>query len=186
MRRYVPGIFCLEGGWSSDLRSRHSVLPLLEYLQAVGQVRFVHERAYTFAETIHLLRKWPQRQYERFSLGYFGFHGTAGKLHLGRRTLTLEELGDVLAGACSGRTIYFGSCSVLDLPRRQIERFRRKTDARCVAGYTRDIDWFESAAFDLLLFEALTRYQRIDAVDRWLRAQYGGLIRGIGFRMSYG
>ena len=53
------------------------------------------------------------------------------------------------------------------------------------AGFTRDIDWHESAAFDLILFEALTYYQRIDAVDRWLRENYGPLARRLGFRMVY-
>lgn len=100
--------------------------------------------------------------------------------------LTLEALGRELAGKCHGKTLYFGSCSVLDGPEADVEGFRRVIGARCVARYTRDIDWFESAAFDLLLFEALTRYKRIDAVDRWLFRQYGGLVQHLGFKMFYG
>jgi len=70
--------------------------------------------------------------------------------------------------------------------RADVEAFRRVLDARCVAGYTLDIDRFESAAFDLRFFEALTRYMRIDAVDRWLLRQYGGLVKHLGCKMFYG
>lgn len=185
-RRAVPGIFCIEGGWSSKLTDRESVKGLLHYLEDVGRVRHIHRTAHTVDEALHVLAKWPQRQYEAFSLGYLGFHGTKGRLLLGRRSLALDDLAEHLAASLHGKTVYFGSCSVLDIPRRNIEHFQRQTGARCVAGYTKDVSWFESAAFDLLLFEALTRYKRIDAVERWLRSEYGGLVRRLGFRMVSG
>lgn len=182
----VPGIFCIEGGWSNRLTSKQSVRPLLEYLDAVGEIRFLHERARTPEMTLHLLRTWTQRQYDPFPLGYLGFHGGPGCLLFGRQRLTIDELGDVLQGGCAGRTLYFGSCAFLNLDRRRIQAFRRRTRARCVAGYRKDIDWFESAAFDVLLFEALTRYQRVDAAHRWLRTRYPGMVRSLGFAMYYG
>ncbi len=185
-RRARPGILCLEGGWSSSLAARESVEPLMMYLERVGQIRYIHQRARTLEAALEVLQKWPQHQYRTYSLGYLGFHGSAGALDFGHRKLTLDALGRHLAGKCSGKTLYFGSCSVLDVPKRKIEAFRGIVRARCVAGYTRHIDWYESAAFDLLLFEALTRYQRIDAVDNWLRRQYPGLVRQLGFKMFYG
>jgi hypothetical protein len=185
-RRQTPGIFCVEGGWSPKLTDKSSVRPLLEYLEGVGQIRFLHDNVRTVSELVHLIRLWPQRQYQRYSIGYFGFHGVPGRLRIGRQFITLDELAEEMNGSSAGKTIYFGSCSVLDLKRREIEEFRRATKARCVAGFDRDIDWHESAAFDLILFEALTYYRRIDAVDRWLRENYGSLVRRLGFRMVYG
>jgi hypothetical protein len=44
----------------------------------------------------------------------------------------------------------------------------------------------ESAAFDLLLFDALTQYKRMDAVERYLRKNHGQLARRLGLTMFYG
>jgi hypothetical protein len=184
-RRTVPRIFCVEGGWSPRLTARESVRPLLEYMEKIGQIRFIHERANSVDNALDLFRKWPQAQYRQYSLGYFGFHGSPGQLHIGRRRLGLDALADELDGAARGKTLYFGSCSVLDLPKREIEVFRARTGARCVAGYATDVEWFESSAFDLLLFEALTHYKRIDAVDRWLQREYRPFARRLNFRMVY-
>lgn len=185
-RRTIPGIFAIEGGWSPRLTDEMSVRPLLELLEGVGRVRFIHRDVSTLEGLINMARKWPQRQYSRYPLGYFSFHGGPGYLLLGRRSITLEQLGEELRGACQGKTIYFGSCSALGIPRREAERFRRVTDAKVVAGYRRDVRWVESAAFDLLLFEALTYYRRADAVERWLRSEYHSLVSKLGFVMYYG
>ena len=185
-RRAVPGIFCVEGGWSSRLDDESSVRPLLEFLRDRGKVRFTLDEVHSLDALETVVRKWPQARYARYSLGYFGFHGQPGCLRLGRRKITLEELGEHLAGACAGKTIYFGSCSVLDIPTRRIQEFRRITKARCVAGYKSDVEWFESAAFDLLLFDALTHYKRLDAVERYLRKEQSSLSRRLGFCMYYG
>lgn len=185
-RRAVPGIFCVEGGWSSNLRDEASVKPLLDFLEQSNKIRHIHRSAGSVDAMVDLVRKWPQKQYSRYPLGYFGFHGSEGTLHLGRRRIDLETLGETLAGACRRKTIYFGSCAVLNIPKARIEKFRRLTQARAVIGYTKDVDWFASAAFHLVLFEALTDFKRIDAVERWLRREYPGLVRKLGFKMVYG
>jgi hypothetical protein len=185
-KRAVPRIFCVEGGWSSSLKDEKSVQPLLEFLERSNKVRHIYQHVRTVDALVDIVEQWPQRQYNSYSLGYFGFHGSGGTLHVGRRRVDLETLGESLAGSCKGKTIYFGSCSVLNIPKRRIEEFRRLTQARAVIGYTTDVDWYASAAFDLVLFEALTHYQRIDAVDRWLRKEYPGLSRKLGFKMVYG
>lgn len=43
-----------------------------------------------------------------------------------------------------------------------------------------------SAAFDLILFDALTHYQRMDAVECSMRRNAPSLVRQLGFRMFYG
>lgn len=183
--RRVPGIFCIEGGWSPKLTDERSVRPLLTFLEEAGRVRFIHRDVENVESLIALLYRWPQHQYAGYTLGYFGFHGSPGYLRLGRERISLEELGEHLRGACRGKTLYFGSCSVLDLPKARITAFLRATKARCVAGHRYDIDWFESAAFDLLLLDALASYRRIDAVERWITEQHRGMVKRLGFRMYY-
>jgi hypothetical protein len=186
-RRPVPGIFCLEGLWSPRLTDQASVKPLLELLEEHKKVRFLHWRISSISELESTVSKWPQRQYERFSLGYFGFHGVPGRLLVGRRYITLEQMGDVLAGQCTGKTLYFGSCGVLGIKQSEVEQFRRRTKARCVIGFKeQDVDWMVSAAFDLVLFDALTAYQRMDAVERYMKRNQPALVKKLGFRMFYG
>jgi hypothetical protein len=95
----------------------------------------------------------------------------------------LVQLGEELRGVCAGKILYFGSCGVLDIPKREVEAFRRTTKARCVVGYVEDVGWYAIAAFELALLEALTYYRRADAVEAWLANQYPGLARKLGFRM---
>lgn len=185
-RRSVPGIFCVEGPWASRLTNTQSVKPLLDFLERSDKVRHVYWRPGSRGDFLDVVRKWPQQQYRRYSVGWFASHGSPGCLYVGRGKVTLAELGEELRGACAGKLIYFGGCGILDLPGGEIDAFRKVTRARCVAGYVEDADWYPVAAFELVLMEALTWYRRADAVHRWLIDQYPDLVGKLGFKMHYG
>lgn len=179
------GIFCVEGGWSQRLTATDSVLPLLHYLRGLEAIgSFAHRYVDTTEGLLDAVKRWGQKQYSHLQLGYFGFHGEPGLVRLGRKQVTLDELSDVLAGRCAGRVIYFGSCSVLG-DEEGAERFLRKTKARALAGYRQEVDWFESSAFDLLLIDALTYYQRLPYAERWLVETYPDLVNRLGFVMLH-
>lgn len=181
-----PGIFLLEGAWSPKLTSTDSTLPLLTYLhdsQVISSV--AHRYVDTVEGLIDAATKWGQKQYEHLSLGYFGFHGEPGGVWLGRKWVTLEELAQPLAGKCSNRVIYFGSCAVLAEREGEGERFLKTTGARAVIGYTKSVEWMESSAFDLLLFDALTRYQRLRPAEIWLRKTYPDITERLGLRVLH-
>jgi hypothetical protein len=181
-----PGIFCVEGGWSPKLTNRDSVLPLLHFVRGMERIDgLVHRYVDTVDGLIEVVKRWGQNQYAHLSLGYFGFHGEPGQVRLGRKSVSLDQLGDVLEGCCRGRVVYFGSCGVMADDTRAAERFMRKTGARAVAGYRKDVDWFESAAFDLLLLDALTHYQRLPYAERWLMNEHGQLAGKLGFTMLH-
>ena len=50
-----------------------------------------------------------------------------------------------------GAIIHFGSCSTLDVHDNKLNGFLHQTGALAICGYKTDIEWLESAAFDLLL-----------------------------------
>ncbi|MDA1196065.1 MAG: hypothetical protein O2894_12915 [Planctomycetota bacterium] len=184
-RRKTPAIFALEGEWSPRLTDRRSVGPLLDTLERIGQLDFIHRRVSTVDAMQDYVQRWSQQQYAHYALGYFAFHGSPGFVHIGRKRLSLAELADLLPGALRGRIIHFSSCGTIDVPQADLEVFCRVTGARAVTGYTESVDWLESAAFDLLLFEALAYYRRADAIERWLTSAYPDLVRRLGFRMHY-
>lgn len=183
-RRALPKVFCVES-WSSSLRDQSSVKGLLDLMECRRRIGYFHDRVHTVEELDRLLKKWGQRQYRSYNIGYLAFHGSPGRVHLGRRAVTLDHLAEVLNGACKGKTLFFGSCAVMEADYEDIEEFRRATGARCVMGYREDVDWFESMAFELLLFDSLTTRKRMDAVDRDLM-QHKELRRRLGFDMFYG
>lgn len=146
---------------------------------------FIHRDVGTEAELEHYLAKWSQKRYSNYSLAYLAFHGTAEHIWIGRSKVTLDEIEAMLAGKCAGRVLYFGSCSTLDLEDGEIDRFRRAIGARAVCGYVEDVDWLESAAFELLLIDALTYYERIDAAFNYLHREYRALVDKLGLRSSW-
>ena len=86
-----------------------------------------------------------------------------------------------------GRVVYFGACGVMATHGNRLNRFVKSTGAVAVAGYREEVDWLESAAFDML---ALGRLQNaaftkssISKFDRELKETAPGLYRRLGFRL---
>lgn len=159
--------------------------PLLETLRGMGQIEFVHRLVATPEAFAEYVRRWGQKQYARYTIGYFALHGSPGYVWFGRRKLALGDLGELLRGQCKGRTIYFGSCATLDVDQDEIDAFRTTTGARAVVGYVEEVGWLESAAFDLLLLDAMARYRRADALERSMRTQYADFVERLGFTVHY-
>lgn len=183
--RTKPGVFCIEGDWSSRLDDRSSVRPLLEVLEQREIIRFSHRTAPNIPTLETYLKKWTQKGNQKYGIGYFAFHGSSGALSVGGRKYTLDDLASSMAGRLTGKTLYFGSCATLDVTKKAAERFRATTNARAVCGYTEDVDWIESAAFDLNLIQVLSDYQRIDAAFKHLRTYHAGAWRALGFRAAW-
>jgi len=181
-RRRKPGIFCFEGDWSPDLRTRTSVRRLLEFLSQEERIDFIYRDIGTPEELTYYVNRWRLRSYAAFNIGYFAFHGEPDAIFIGKNRLNLVDIGEMLNGACAGKVVYFGSCSTLGASPNDVRRFKRMTKAKCVCGYTKDVEWLQSASFELLLFDALTYYQRIDAVENYLR-RFEALKRQLGFKM---
>jgi hypothetical protein len=180
------GVFSVQGPLSPRLSDTRDIKPILDYLVKCNRIRNVHKAVSTKGEFLDIVGKWRQRQYASLPVCYLSFHGTPGYIHIGRNRVSLEELSEALRGACAGRTVFISSCETLDVSRHEIDSFRRVTGAKCVAGYTESADLFESAAFELLLFEALSLYERNDAVERRMKANYRPLVKRLGFKMYYG
>lgn len=178
-----PGIFCLEGEWSTSMRDKSSVLPLLHLLRDRARIDFVYRDVGTPEELRFYADRWGQRQYDRFRIGYFAFHGSEERLHIGRTDVSLTELGEILRNRATGRSIHFGSCETVVNYDGAVDRFLKVTRARCVSGYVQDADWIPSAALDLLFFEALAYWRRLDTVERYMKRDCGSLVKALGFRM---
>jgi len=191
--RRAKGIFCLEGDWEADLRSRMSMGPVLELLEKANEppVRFIHRGIGTVPELEYYLRKWTLKRYQSYPILYLGFHGSPGCLYLGHGRgssyVTLDWLEDHLEGKCSKRILHFGSCGTLAAHGNRMKRFFRRTGALAVCGYRVEVDWVLSAAFEIVLLSgfqqnSLTR-AGMAAVKRRVQSEASPLVRKLKFRM---
>mgnify|MGYP001822190491 FL=1 len=186
------GVFCLEGNWEKDLKSRTSMGPVLELLEKSGypSVPYIYRDVGTLTEFDYYIGRWTLKKYDRYPILYLGFHGTPGALRVGygkEKGITLAELQDLLEGKCSRRIIHFGSCGTLNIHGTRIRNFLKRTGALAVFGYRSEVDWMISAAFEIILFyelqyNTLTR-QGMEAVRRRVHSQAADLARKLEFRM---
>lgn len=187
--RFRPlGVACFEGYWESDLTDRQSVLPVLDLLERQEWISFVHRHVGTEEQLVADLRRWTQKKYDRFPVAFLAFHGSPGAVYVGHKKVSLQHLGEQLKNRCQGRLFYVAGCSSLDGDGRtelasNLAEFRDRTKARAVCGYSSDVDWMESAAFELLLFSWLSWYPRtrIDAPFKRLHREYPELVELLGF-----
>lgn len=174
------GIFCLEGEWSSDLRDRASVRPILTLLEHLGVAESIHRDVATLEELTYLVGKWQQKRYDSFKVLYLAMHGEEGRVLLGRDTVSLDELEDIMRGACTGKIVYFGSCLTMKSSPDRLQAFAKSTGARAVVGYRREVDWLESAAFEVLLLDRLCLGLRSDAIFNRLVKEHGTFAKTLG------
>jgi hypothetical protein len=183
----VDGVFCVEGQWDRDLNDRGSVLPTLELLERIRSIRFIHKDVATPDELFYYLDRWLLSRYSDFHVCHFAMHGTTTGLWLTDRcTIELADVAERLADRCEGKQFYFGSCSVLRGSDTRIHDFLTATGATLVCGYSREVDWVESAAFETVLLEVLANGQKLNSVElRTGSARWAPLAAHLGFRIAY-
>lgn len=148
------GIFCLEGFWEDDLRKKSTVQPILELLKFDG-IPYIYLDCATFEEFEFYLTKWTQKKYQKYPILYLAFHGKKGKILISKKGYELKDIGEFLADKCNDSVVIFGSCSVLNISRRHVKDFLKKTNSLAVGGYAKDVDWIVPTAFELLVLSTL-------------------------------
>ena len=101
--------------------------------------------------------------------------------HLPTEGVTLTELAEMMNCRFANWIIHFGTCSTLRKPN-EVAYFVEQTRVSLVTGFTRDVDWIESSAFELLLFKAFLNYKSPKIICRHLVSKYPELAEATGFR----
>ena len=184
-KNYKKFVYCLEGDWEVDLRNQSSINAALMFLQQNCGIKFIHRDCGTRENLEYYLSKWKQKKYADYSICYLAFHGKPELILIGKEKITLDELGDMLEGACKNKIIHFGSCSTLDTDTRIVKKFLEKTEALCVCGFKNDINFVPSSVFDMLLIEMFQDYKDISCVYRDMNLAYGNLVKELDFRLIH-
>jgi len=152
------GIYCLETGWTSSVKDKNSVRPILELIDLQTGCRHIYHNCATREEVEFMLKKWKTKAIkDNFPILYFAFHGKKGSIQLNndKKGMTLEELGDILQGACHYKVLFFASCDTLDIPEERAQEFLARTGALAAIGYKSEVDWMVATAFELLVLNKL-------------------------------
>ena len=83
----------------------------------------------------------------------------------------------------SRKILHFGSCSVLDMKPKERRELRTELGVKAMTGFTTDVEWIENLAFELLLFDVLTWYKRLDFAEAYIKKNHGAFARRLGFVM---
>ena len=196
-KNQTKGVFCLEeSGWFG-VKDKTTVEPVLRLLETGRYgVPYLHHDVGTLAEFHYFLEKWTRPSFDSHPILYLGFHGTCrgSGILVGEgenNEVKLTELAKRLKGCCRGRVIHFSSCRPLRAREHALDEFVDTTGVLAVCGFTKDVDWLESAAFDVLVLGRLqgASFLRRDSMrkfERELNCMAPGLYRRLGFRMWYG
>jgi len=178
------GIYCLEGEWDSDLRKRRSVLPILELLERLGELKAIHRDVATQPELEHYLKKWAQARYDDYTVLYLATHGDKGELYWSRGNITnLVDLAQMLGHSASGCYVYLGSCLTL-FEEKQARAFVQATRVAALMGYRKEVDWLEGAALEVILLSWMANHAgRPATLFKQLMARHGDLAKLYKFVM---
>lgn len=184
---YDKNIFCLEGDWESDLREKSSVQSALKLLEANLVIDTIYKSCCTYEEfcsRLHTLLN-DKRSYKKYTIIYLAFHGRKNKIQIGDEDYSLDQIGHEFENQLSDRIIHFGSCKTLFIEEDKAREFLKKTGALALSGYARNIDFISSTVFDILYFEMCQNYVEIDAIERNMLKNYGGLCEELDFKIYY-
>ena len=160
----ADGIFCLEAAsWekNSDLtKGRTSLEYFLRFLEVSsgGKVPHRHYDVATEAEIEFYLKEWNKKgTRDKFPVLMLAFHGNENNsLALPDKSeFTTDDLVKHLRNEeDNDAIIHFSSCysSVKD---DRMKDLLKETGTLSVSGYDREVDWYQSAAFELLFLAGL-------------------------------
>jgi len=182
---YNKGIFCLEGDWEKDLRVKKSIKSTLDYMNDCFGIRNIHRNCAVREQFIKYLKASVLKKYSNYSILYLAFHGDPNSILFGKDNLTLNEIAELCENKLTNKIVHFGSCNSLNLEKRKLRNFIYKTNALCVSGYKKSINFNPSTVLDILYFEKWQNFKNVRSVEKEMHAEYKGLMRSLGFTMVY-
>lgn len=176
--RRQRNIACLETIWEHSTENRLNVVPTLELITKTMGSKFSHLTCNTRDELQYNLNLLCKRNY---GVLYLAFHGSPGRIHLHREKIRLSELASMMNHRFAGWIVHFGTCSTLRSPR-EVENFAESTRVALATGFTRDVEFIESSALELLLFKSFHNFQSPRVMIRHLLTKYPDLVEATGFK----
>lgn len=184
------GIICIETEWEitqKNNRLNMNTEALLEFLNKTCKIPYIYRQIATQAELQYYLIQFQKKEYAKYKVLYFSFHGWTQSIYLEgeQQGLSLEQLIELGGNVFDGRFVHFSSCRTLLGSQRKLEMFKAFSKATLVTGYTKQVDSTLSAIHDIALFKELIESKHLPKTFKRLTKMYTGLEELLGFRYLY-
>lgn len=203
MRRTERGVFCIESRNDGD----PSFEPALRLL--AGQLDFsilnaAVKRVATRRDLARQIADWGNRSDFKYPVLWLTGHGSSGGFFVndtaGNRRVDLRALIEIAEDGelpWSGSLLHFGACSTLATHGDEYRDLLEKTGLEAISGYSKDVYWIPSLAFEMLYMQFLQHAMASSASnegvdedvlaecrDRILDSRMcSGLVDHLGFRL---
>lgn len=185
-------IICLEAEWlynscPKDNRFNLKTEHLLNWLKEYHHCDVIYRHILHKAELLYYLDYFrpTKREFKSHEIVYIACHGNEAAIHLEDEDVELDVLADIAGNFFEGRIVHFSSCRTLADPV-AAKRFKVKTKAKLVSGYTKSVDAMKSAIADMALFNDLMYITRkfgliTNESRSSFRKTYSSLLEELGF-----
>ena len=202
MKRTERGVVCVE----SFAEEEESFGPTLKFLSNLLDFSTLNVK--TVATRLQLTREiedWGNRDDWKYPILWMSGHGTKGGFYVndptgpGQSRVDLGTLTDIARSgySWSGYLVHFGACSTLSGYGDATRDFLYNSGLAGVSGYSKDVDWIPSLAFEMLYIrfiqEAMEHSNSKKGIDEAILVECrnrlldsrmcSGLIDHLGFRM---
>ena len=192
MKQKAHNIICIEAEWlynfcKRDHRFDLRTEPLLNWLKEFHQCDVIYRHILCKADLMYYLDyfKSTKKEFKKYEIVYIACHGDKSMIHLEDGDVDLVSLADMAGDFFSGRIVHFSSCNTLADPD-VVKRFKCKTQAKLVSGYTKAVDAMKSALADMALFNELMYIDKkfgiiTNSEKSKFRKTYKSLLEELGF-----
>ncbi len=181
-------IFCIESEFNNSLIEDSSSLNMLEQIRNIYGLKdfqFINRKCATIEELTFYLKKISLKKYDKFSIIYFSLHGSENYIKLAKKGLTLDELSVQVPNCFQNKLVHFSSCETINLTEHELKKFSKKTNVLAVSGYTKEVNFLESVALEMLYFDWCQHEKDIKKIEKTINESYSGLVKRTGFKMYH-
>ncbi len=184
VKSYKKKIACLESFWDTDVEKRLSVIPIVELVSKLHDLKFTYMTCNTREELKHNLNKLKRKP--GYGILYLSFHGHPGEILLDGHAIKIEILASFMGKGFADWVVHFGTCETIDAEKERMLDFIEETEVSMVLGYKIDVYWADAAAMDFLLLDWLQWYKDMRKMWSGFRKSYKDLIKITGLKAFHG
>jgi hypothetical protein len=186
-------ILVLESAWVKNSLKPISVWPLVEGFANASELKAFHRN---FSDT-DSFKYWikifnnKKNNYPSPKLLYIAAHGTHNQICSTGNNINRDTIFTTLKKAKNIEYVHFGSC-LFGNNENLLLLLKNARHIRMAAGYNESVDWVDSTAFDLMLWQRIsTRDETVKnkklqtVVEDYVNNDVTGLAHKLGFRCKY-
>jgi len=183
----MAGIICIETEWQITTKGNRRNLntePLIKFISDLYGVPYIYRRVATLGELSYYLKQFQKKEYQKYNVLYFSFHGNTHAIQLEgeKEILTLSELQEKGGQVFNDRYVHFSSCRTLLGSEGVAQQFKKDTGAKTLTGYTKSVATDLAAIHDVALIGGFIQRKQIASIFKALKENYEGLEKKLGFK----